>query len=162
MGSGIASTAPCWLQLCFGASGTPPLILELLPNERDDDHIIALFRVEGYWGAVAKSNFVGLRFRDPAYRNLRELVLSYFESYYNVEREKTLRGYTCPLDLSRFDSAGWTVNDTALDSVADALDRSRRYTLLPAAVERSLAKVDQRTYDAGLLGAREDGLWKPD
>ena len=71
--------------------GYPPLILELVPNGRDDDHLLALYKRNGHWGAVAKSNFVGLRFREPVYRNLRELVMSYFEQFYNVEREKTLR-----------------------------------------------------------------------
>ena len=71
--------------------GYPPLILYMIANDRDDDHLLALYKRQGYWGAVAKSNFVGLRFREPVYRNLRELVMSYFEQFYNVEREKTLR-----------------------------------------------------------------------
>ena len=83
--------------------GYPALILNLLPNRRDDDHVLALFRRDGHWGAVAKSNFAGLRFREPVYRNVRELVMSYFEHYYNVHREKTLRGFTRPLDLKAFD-----------------------------------------------------------
>jgi len=91
--------------------GFPPLVLELVPNERDDDHLIALYKRDGLWGAVAKSNFVGLRFREPVFRNLRELVLSYFEQFFNVAGEKTLRAYTLPLDLTRFDALGWTIQD---------------------------------------------------
>jgi hypothetical protein len=86
--------------------GHPPLILEMLPNRRDDDHLLALFKEDGHWGAVGKSNFVGLRFREPIHRTLRELVLSYFEQFYNVEGEKTLRGYTLPLNLKPFDRYG--------------------------------------------------------
>ena len=65
-------------------AGYPPLILELLPNAHDDDHLLALFRRNGCWGAVAKSNFAGLRYREPVYRTLRELVLSFFEQYYGM------------------------------------------------------------------------------
>ena len=64
--------------------GHPPLIVDLLPNERDDDHMLALFRVDGLLGAVAKSNFSGLRYREPICRSLRELILSYFEDYFNA------------------------------------------------------------------------------
>ena len=63
--------------------GYPPLILDIVPSGRDDDHLLALYKRDGHWGAVAESNFVGLRFREPIYRSLRELVLSYFEQYYN-------------------------------------------------------------------------------
>ena len=86
--------------------GYPPLILEMLPNARDDDHLLAVYRLQGCWGAVAKSNFSGLRYREPVYRTLRELVMSYFEQFYNVEREKTLRGYGLPMNLSQIRSAG--------------------------------------------------------
>jgi CheY-like chemotaxis protein len=55
--------------------------LEMIPNDRDDDHMLALYKRDGHWGAVAKSNFVGLRFREPVYRTLRELVMSYFEQF---------------------------------------------------------------------------------
>lgn len=77
-------TAHCFDGALFAAAalrclGYPPLIVDLLPNGRDDDHLLALYRVDGHWGAVAKSNFVGLRFREPIHRTLRELALSYFE-----------------------------------------------------------------------------------
>ena len=102
------------------------MILEMLPNRRDDDHLLALFKEDGHWGAVGKSNFVGLRFREPIHRTLRELVVSYFEQFYNVEREKTLRGYTLPLNLRAFDRHGWMVRDEPLDWIAEKLDRTRR------------------------------------
>jgi hypothetical protein len=97
-------TAHCFDGALFGAAalrrlGYPPLILDMLA-ERDDEHLLALYRVDSHWGAVAKSNFAGLRFREPVYRSLRELVMSYFEDYFNADGEKTLRGYTVPLDLS--------------------------------------------------------------
>jgi hypothetical protein len=84
--------------------GHPPLVVDLLVAPgTDDDHTIAIYRYEGFLGAVAKSNFVGIRFREPVYRSLRELVVSYFEFYFNVEGEKTLREYTPSLNLKPFD-----------------------------------------------------------
>ncbi|MFO7607958.1 MAG: hypothetical protein R6X35_01995 [Candidatus Krumholzibacteriia bacterium] len=141
--------------------GHPPLILEMLPDDRDDDHLLALFKVDGHWGAIAKSNFAGLRYREPIHRGLRELVLSYFEQYYNVAGEKTLRGYTVPLDLAAFDAAGWMTGPAALDGVADRLDTIRRYPLLTPRMVAGLAPVDGRLYAAGLQGADEAGLFRP-
>ena len=142
--------------------GYPPLILEMLPNRRDDDHLLALFKEDGHWGAVGKSNFVGLRFREPIYRTLRELVLSYFEQFYNVEREKTLRGYSLPLNLQPFDRFGWMVRDEPLQWIAEKLDRTRRVRLLAPKMVRTLSPVDGRTFRAGLMGADEKGLYRPD
>jgi hypothetical protein len=141
--------------------GFPPLVLELIPNERDDDHLIALYKREGLWGAVAKSNFVGLRFREPVFRNLRELVLSYFEQFFNVAGEKTLRAYTLPLDLSRFDTLRWTVTDEPMDRIAEALDRKRRVSIISDNAVRQLSPADERSRKAGLLGADEAGLFRP-
>jgi hypothetical protein len=141
--------------------GYPPLILEMLPNRRDDDHLLALFKEDGHWGAVGKSNFVGLRFREPIYRTLRELVLSYFEQFYNVEREKTLRGYTLPRNLEPFDRLGWMVRDEPLEWIAEKLDRTRRVRLLAPKMVRNLSPVDCRAYRAGLLEADEKGLYRP-
>lgn len=141
--------------------GFPPLILEMLPNARDDDHLLALFKVDGCWGAVAKSNFSGLRYREPVYRTLRELVMSYFEQFYNVEREKTLRGYGLPLHLARFDALGWEVRDEPLEVIADQLDWQRHFSLLTPAQEAGLSLLDERSATAGLNGSLPAGLWRP-
>lgn len=142
------------------AIGDLPLIMEL-KAVRDDDHLLALFRRGGCWGTVAKSNFVGLRYREPIFRNLRELSLSYFEEFYNVDREKTLRSYSVALDLRGFDDHHWQTNDLALDRIAERLDRIRHYPLINPGQERGLAPVDERMFRAGLLGADEKGLYKP-
>ena len=71
--------------------GHAPLILDILPNDNDDDHILALYKLNGYWGAVAKSNYTGLRFREPIHRTVRELIISYFEVFFNAIGEKTMR-----------------------------------------------------------------------
>lgn len=141
--------------------GHKPLILELLPNPRDDDHILALYRRDGFWGAVAQSNFSGLRFREPVFRGLRELVMSYFENYFNVNREKTLRGYTAPLNLNAFDSQLWMTRDAAMTAIAERLDGIPHRKLLTRGMIRRLTPADERSYRAGLLGSVRSGLYKP-
>jgi hypothetical protein len=140
--------------------GHRPLIIDVLADN-DDDHLLAIYKFRGYLGAVAKSNFVGLRFREPIYRNLRELVLSYFESYYNVDKEKTLRGYTLTLDLSQFDHLEWMSKDENLGQIADALDRIRQIRILTPQMIKNLNPVDDRSYQAGMLGINEAGLYRP-
>jgi hypothetical protein len=156
-------TAHCFDGALFAAAalrrlGYPPLIVELAPSVRDDDHLLALYKRDGHWGAVAKSNFVGLRFREPVYRTLRELVMSYFEQFYNVAREKTLRGYTVPLNLKTFDKLNWMSSDEPLEGIAQRLDKIRRVPVLTKRMITRLSLVDERSYQAGLLGANEAGL----
>jgi hypothetical protein len=141
--------------------GLPPVILEMVSDGRDDEHLLALYRYDRHWGAVAQSNFVGLRFREPVYRNLRELVMSYFEPFYNIERERTLRGYTEPLNLRSFDKFGWPASDEALDRISVRLDGLRKKELISPRMSRNLSLVDPRSYRAGLLGAEERGLFRP-
>ena len=139
----------------------PPIILEMVPNGRDDDHLLALYKRNGHWGAVAKSNFVGLRFREPVYRSLRELVMSYFEQFYNVEREKTLRSYSLPLNLKGFDKWNWMTSDESLEHIAQRLDRVRKIAILTQPMISNLSLVDERSYRAGLFESNEVGLFKP-
>lgn len=140
--------------------GRPPLIMEL-KAVRDDDHLLAVFRRHGCWGAIAKSNCAGLRYREPIYRNIRELALSYFEFYFNVESEKTLRGYSSPIDLAALDPDDWRVRDEAMERIEHRIDRSRHYALVTPAMIKTLGKTDDRTYAAGMLGADDRGLYKP-
>ncbi|HTX92144.1 MAG TPA: hypothetical protein VMC09_13100 [Anaerolineales bacterium] len=140
--------------------GFPPLILELIPNERDDDHILALFKQNGGWGAVAQSNFVGLRYREPVYRSLRELVMSYFEDFYNTAGEKTLRGYRGPINLKVFDRLEWAASDAGLETLADGMDRYRSIPILSKDMAAGLRLLDPRSLQAGLLGSNPDGLFK--
>src|ERR1700723_1206044 len=84
----------------FRINGRPPLVMDL-EGGRDDDHVVTLYRERGLWGAVAKSNYAGLRFRAPVYRTLRELAMSYFEHYYNLRGERTLRAWAGPVHLAR-------------------------------------------------------------
>jgi hypothetical protein len=140
--------------------GYPPLILDMFPSSEDDEHLLAPFREDGLWGAVAKSNFVGLRFREPIHRNLRELMMSYFEQYYNLRRQKTLRSYTRPLNLAAFDRWHWAVSDEAMERIARRTEQVRRYPLLAPQQIARLSPVDERSYRAGLLGAEPRGLFR--
>ena len=140
--------------------GHPPLILEFIPNERDDDHIIALFKQHNCWGALAQSNFSGLRYREPVYRSLRELVMSYFEDHFNAAGEKTLRGYRGPVHLQTFDRLDWMASDLGLEALADGMDRYRIRPLLTDEMVAGLSLADERSVKAGLLGANPDGLYK--
>ncbi len=93
---------------CLRQSGYPPRVIDLVPEPgTDDDHFIAVYKLNGLWGAVAKSNFAGLRYREPIYHTARDLVLSYFEQYFNTAGMKTLRAYTRPFNLAKLDSVGW-------------------------------------------------------
>jgi hypothetical protein len=142
--------------------GYPPLIVDLLPEPgMDDDHVIVLYRRDGHLGAVAKSNFVGLRYREAIHRNLRELVLSYFEPYFNVNGERSLRSFTRPLDLSTLDKAGWMWSDAGADAVERRLAQLKRIPLLTERMIAHLSSVDQLTFQAGMLGVNEAGLYIP-
>jgi hypothetical protein len=142
--------------------GHPPLIVDLLPEPRtDDDHVLAIYRRDGYLGAVAKSNMTGLRYREAIYRNLRELVLSYFEDYFNVNGEKTLRSYTRPLNLQAFDKVGWMWSDAGADAIERHFGRMRKIPLLSPAMIANLSPTDSLSFQAGMLGANEAGLYRP-
>jgi hypothetical protein len=159
-------TGHCFDGAVFAAAGLrrigyPALILELLPNKRDDDHLLAVYRKDGCWGALGQSNFTGLRYREPVYRSLRELVMSYFEQFYNIHREKTLRGYTEPINLRVFDSQEWLTRDATMRHIAGGLDRVPHRKVLTRKMVRGLAPVDERSFRSGLMGAVSKGLYKP-
>lgn len=132
-------------------NGTPPLLLDL-GSVRDDDHVIALFKRHDRWGAMAKSNYSGLGFREPVYRTLRELAMSYFEHYFNVEREKTLRNYSRPVNLARFDKIQWMTSEEDLWPISDHLVEIHHTPLLHRKGIQRLTRVDDRMFAAGIVG----------
>jgi hypothetical protein len=149
-------TAHCFEGALFAAAafrvaGRPPLIVDL-ESVRDDDHVLAPYREGGSWGAVAISKYAGLRFREPVYRTLRELVLSYFEHYYNDAGEKTLRRYSRPVHLARFDRIAWMTSEHDLWPIAEHLVRIPHLPLLPAVYARRRHSMDRRLYEAGYHG----------
>jgi hypothetical protein len=132
-------------------NGYPPLLLDL-EADHDTDHVIAIFREHGGWGAIAKSNYAGLRWREPVYRTLRELALSYFNSYFNLRRERTLRRYSLPINLKRFDRQNWMTTDKPVWFIVDYLFNIKHYSLLTKAQEKRLHRMDLRLFEAECLG----------
>lgn len=133
--------------------GFPPLVIDLWPEPgMDDDHVLALYRVEGHWGALAKSNYAGLRFREPVYRTLRELVMTYFENFYSLDGIKTLRSYTRPLNLSRLDVLNWETDERGVAVIEERLHQLRSYPLLTTDMVKRLSPMDERAYQAGMHG----------
>ena len=147
---------------CLRRLGYPPLVVDLLPEPgTDDDHVLAIFKINGYFGAIAKSNYVGLRFREAVYRNLHELVLSYFEQFFNVNRQKTLRAYTRPVNLSNFDRLDWTWKSNRLSDIEQYFTRIKRHPILTPAMIDQLSPVDVRSFESGLIGSLPEGLYQP-
>jgi hypothetical protein len=146
--------------LALRRMGFPPLVLDLVPVPGlDDDHVLAVFRVDGLWGSIAKSNFTGLRYREPVYRDLHELAISYFEDYYAINLERSLRGYTRPLDLTRFDSTGWMWDEQAVKVVVKRLYSSKPILLFPEGVAARLTKTDERSFKAASLGTNFEWVY---
>jgi hypothetical protein len=157
-------SANCFEGALFAAAalrrlGHAPLIVDLYAVN-DDDHVLAVFRSKGAWGAVAKSNTTTLRYRDPIYRDLRELVLSYFEGYFNVYGVKTLRSYSRPLDLRRFDRRQWMTTDEDLGYIGDELNRIAHVPIVSASRARSLRPADRDEVKACFLGSVRSGLYR--
>lgn len=142
--------------------GYPPLVVDLLPEPgQDDDHVLAIFRRHGRFGALAKSNFAGLRYRSPVYRTVRELVMSYFDVFFNIDGLRSLRGYTITLDLTKLDHLDWMGSDAGADAVEERFHNLRRYPVITAQMAEELVPLDRRSYEAGMMGVDHQGLYKP-
>jgi hypothetical protein len=135
------------------ANGYPPLIFDL-EADNDTDHVIAVFRQAGAWGALAASNYAGCRYRAPVYRTLRELALSYFDEYFNMRKERTLRRFSRPVNLAAFDSRDWMTSEKPVWFIAEHLLEIPHTRLLTPAQERNLTRVDDRRFRAGLYGRK--------
>ena len=133
------------------ANGHPPLIVDF-EAEHDTDHVLAIYRVKGLWGAVAKSNYTGCRYREPVYRSLRELAMSYFNIYFNMRGERSLRTFSRPVNLARFDHQHWMTTEKPIWFIVYYLLEIHHYKLLPPGVAKRLHRVDERTFRAEILG----------
>ena len=122
--------------------GEPPLLMDMRAV-RDYDHVVAVFRRHGRWGAISKTNGIGLRWRDPVYRNLRELAISYFHEYCNRRDHKTLREYSVPFDLRRVDTNLWVSGKKNVWDLANKLDELRHFPLLNGRHLKSVARRDE-------------------
>jgi hypothetical protein len=136
------------------ANGFPPFILDL-EAVRDTDHVIAVYRQAGGWGAIGSSNYASCRFRSPVYRSLRELALSYFEGYFNLRGDRSLRTFSKPVNLKIFDKRTWMTTEEPVWFIAEHLIEIPHTPLITPRMEKCLIRVDQRSYQAGLYGYRK-------
>jgi hypothetical protein len=149
-------TAHCLEGAIFAAAalrvnGFKPLLWDL-EGIRDSDHVLAIYQYDNHWGAIAKSNFAGLRFREPVYRSLRELAMSYFDSYYNLLGERTLRAYSRPVNLKRFDHLNWMTSEKSVWFIPEHLCHIPHTPVLTKLQEQRLTRLDKRAHAAGLTG----------
>lgn len=159
-------SAHCFEGALFAAAaldfiGYKPLIVDMKAYN-DDDHVIAVFKEDGCWGAVAKSNFTSLRYREPVYKSLREMIMSYFDFFFNVKGEKSLRSYSRPLDLNAFKSRRWTTTDEDLEYIGDKIESLHHYTVVNEKMSGRLKLASESMLKAGLMGSVEEGLFKPE
>jgi len=133
--------------------GFKPLLIDLVPDPgRDDDHVLALYQIDGRWGAVAKSNYVNLGFREAVYKNLRELVMTYFEHYVSIDQKKTLRGYTRPLDASRYTHLNWAWDEAGANQLYYKHFYGRKsIPLITPRIVKRLSPISDRVYAAEIM-----------
>jgi hypothetical protein len=131
--------------------GQKPLLLDLKTIPNDDEHVVALFQIRGYWGAISKTNHAVLRYREPIYRTVRELAMSYFHEYFKNSGQKTLRSYSKPFDLSKIKDKSWMLSGDNLWDLVDSLDSSKHYPFLNKYQEKNLRKADKIEIEAGKL-----------
>ncbi len=133
------------------ALGFPPLIIDF-EAQNDTDHVLAVFRIKEHWGAIAKSNYTGCRYREPVYRSLRELAMSYFNIYFNMRGERTLRNFSLPVNLARFDYLQWMTTEVPIWFIPNYLCDIHHYRLLRPGMVKHLHRADQRLFRAETLG----------
>jgi hypothetical protein len=136
--------------------GYPPLLMDLRAIQKEDDHVVAVFKQFGCWGAISKTNHGVLRYREPVYKTLRELALSYFHEYFTDSGNKTMREYSVPMDLRRFDKINWRTTEEDLWDVAEAVDLARHYWMLGKKQIRNLRKADPIEIELGKITEYKD------
>ena len=130
----------------------PPLLLDLTASKRDFDHVVALFKKDGYWGAISKTNHAVLRYREPIYKTIRELALSYFHEYFlNENGKKTLRSYSIPINLSKLDYKNWMTSEKNVWCVPEYLIKAKHYPILTKKQILFLRKAEPIEIEAGKL-----------
>jgi len=154
--------ADCFEGALFAAAALrfhehPPMVVDLTAV-RDDDHVIAVFKRFGHWGAIAKSKYTGLEYREPIHRSVRELALSYFEDYFNLAGEKTLRGYSRPVNLARFDKSEWMTTKESVFFIAEYLARTTHTSLLTSGMALGLVRLTRVQREAGELAMTKAGI----
>lgn len=144
-----AKTAHCFEGALLAAAalayqGRKPLLLDLKTTLSDEEHVVALFKENGYWGAISKTNHAILRWRDPVYKNVRELAMSYFHEYFMWNTgKKSLRSYSASFNLARYKPEDWITAEEDLDEIAEALDKSRHFPAIPEKNKRLIRKASR-------------------
>ena len=128
--------------LAMRLNGWPPLLLDLTANKNDYDHVVAVFKRGGKWGAISKTNHVALRYREPIYNSLRELAMSYFHEYLDDFGRKNLRSYSLPVNLKRFDKLGWMTTTDEVYYIPEYLVEVKHFPLLNQKQIRNLRPAD--------------------
>ena len=153
--------------VCLRRIGHPGLLIDLVPphdsrgRKLDDDHVLAVFRKNACWGAVAKSNYAFLRFREPIYRTLRELVMSYFEVYISIEGLKTLRGYTRPLNIAGYDELEYAWSEPGATALYKILYRRKPIPIISKKAEAGLLPADERAVASSNVGVNFGWVFRP-
>jgi hypothetical protein len=131
--------------------GNTPLILDMESTKKDFDHVIAVFQKDKKWGAISKTNHAVLRYREPIYNSIQELVMSFFHEYFTDTGEKTLRGYSMPVDLSMFDNKGWMHAFDEVWYIPDYLTKVKHISILNKKQITGLRTADKIEIEAGKL-----------
>ncbi len=131
--------------------GQKPLLLDLRSTSNDLDHVVCLFRQFGSWGAISKTNHVVLRYREPIYKTIRELALSYFHEYFLDNGKKTLREYSGPFNLNKINNLSWRTTEKDLVTLPEKLDATKHYKILSIRQIKNLRKADKIEIKAGRL-----------
>jgi len=135
--------------LALRMQGYRPLLVHMQAIEDDFDHVIAVFEEHGKWGAITKTNHGVLRYREPIYKDIREIVMSYFHEYTDKKGRKTLRSFSVPLDISIFDKKGWATDEKDLWYIDEHLDKIKHYKILNRKQIKNLRKADKIEIEIG-------------
>ena len=131
--------------------GQKPLLLDLRAVNEDLDHVVCLFKQFGCWGAISKTNHVVLRYREPIYRTIRELALSYFHEYFLDSGKKTLREYSAPININNYKKTDWRISEKDLGDVAEWIDEQKHFKMLSKVQQKNLRKADKIEINAGKI-----------
>lgn len=137
--------------LALRLQGKKPLVVDMTATKKDFDHVICVFKKNGKWGALGKTNHAVLRYREPIYKDIRELVMSFFHEYFDDNGKKNLRSYSLPVDLSRFDHLNWTTSEEDVWFVPEYLGKVKHYNILNRKQIANLRKAEDIEIEAGKL-----------
>lgn len=137
--------------LALRLHGQAPLLVDLTANKNDFDHVITVFKKDGFWGAISKTNHAALRYREPVYRSIRELAMSYFHEYFDDFGRKNLRSYSSPVNLKRFDRRGWMTTFDNVYYIPEYLVAARHFPLLTKKQFKNLREADPIEIEAGKI-----------